>query len=228
LVVSDWYYLVEREQKGPVTEEAIKAAMAAHQFSSETLVWRQGMETWLPANKVPAFAAEAKPLPVSSTPPPVPAKFLKTAAVAPSGGCAVCHSPNVVHGYATLLCQPCRDKLIHRPLPPWLLAAAAVLIMLIPVAATRMPREINADVALERGNAAEARGDHAGAETYYQQALASYPDSPAVLRGLAAAAFHAGDQDTAVNAANKLIGPDGKAAREDRPLIEEIRNAQPK
>lgn len=43
-----WYYAIGNERKGPVSQAEIEALIAGGAITSETLVWREGMSTWLP------------------------------------------------------------------------------------------------------------------------------------------------------------------------------------
>jgi uncharacterized membrane protein len=54
--MSDWYYAVNNEQKGPVNEAELKSQFTAAKLSAETLVWKEGMDNWTPATQVPVFA----------------------------------------------------------------------------------------------------------------------------------------------------------------------------
>jgi len=68
--MSDWYYAADNEQKGPINESELKAHLATNQLPADTLVWKEGMDNWTPANQVPAFTFR---------PPPTPAKVQPTA-----------------------------------------------------------------------------------------------------------------------------------------------------
>lgn len=78
--MSDWYYAVDNEQKGPVNESELKADLAANKIPSDTLVWKDGMESWTPANQVAAFTFRQPPAPAKVQPPALSA----AAAPAPS------------------------------------------------------------------------------------------------------------------------------------------------
>ncbi|MEP1768090.1 MAG: DUF805 domain-containing protein [Sulfitobacter sp.] len=72
-MITDWYYAVEGASVGPVSEEEFKKLIAAGTIHSDTLVWQEGMEDWVPfgradgqntAPSVPPFnAANAPPDP---------------------------------------------------------------------------------------------------------------------------------------------------------------------
>jgi uncharacterized membrane protein len=64
--MSDWYYAVNNEQKGPVNESELKAQFAARKLSPDnTLVWKDGMENWTPAVQVAAFSFREPPPPAT-------------------------------------------------------------------------------------------------------------------------------------------------------------------
>jgi len=67
--MSDWYYAADGEQKGPVNESELKADLASGKVPADTLVWKDGMDNWTPANQVPAFSFRAPPAPAKVQPP---------------------------------------------------------------------------------------------------------------------------------------------------------------
>jgi uncharacterized membrane protein len=66
--MSDWYYAANNEQKGPVNESELKANFASNKLPVDTLVWKDGMENWTPANQVPAFTFRPAPAPAAVQP----------------------------------------------------------------------------------------------------------------------------------------------------------------
>ncbi len=84
--MSDWYYAANNEQKGPVNESELKADLAANKIPADTLVWKDGMDNWTPANQLPAFSFRPAPAPAAVQPPPpgaTPAPGVKVAAAEP-------------------------------------------------------------------------------------------------------------------------------------------------
>ena len=67
--MSDWYYAVDNEQKGPINEAELKEHLAANKYPADTLVWKDGMDNWTPANQVPAFSFRQPPMPAKVQPP---------------------------------------------------------------------------------------------------------------------------------------------------------------
>jgi len=66
--MSDWYYAADNEQKGPINESELKANLAANKLAADTLVWKDGMDNWTPANQVPAFSFRQPPTPAAVQP----------------------------------------------------------------------------------------------------------------------------------------------------------------
>lgn len=66
--MSDWYYAANNEQKGPINESELKANLAANKLPADTLVWKDGMDNWTPANQVPAFSFRQPPSPAAVQP----------------------------------------------------------------------------------------------------------------------------------------------------------------
>jgi hypothetical protein len=73
-----WYYAQGDKEQGPVTLVQIKALIQAGKIKPDDLVWKDGMEDWLPAKTVPGLLSGEAPLPE-----PAAAARAKTAAVAP-------------------------------------------------------------------------------------------------------------------------------------------------
>jgi uncharacterized membrane protein len=69
--MSDWYYAANNEQKGPVNESELKADFAANKLPADTLVWKDGMDNWTPANQLVAFTFRPAPAPAAIQPPSI-------------------------------------------------------------------------------------------------------------------------------------------------------------
>jgi len=67
--MSDWYYAADNEQKGPVSDAELKSSLASSKLPADTLVWRDGMDNWTPANQVSALSEPVKVQPGTSTTP---------------------------------------------------------------------------------------------------------------------------------------------------------------
>jgi hypothetical protein len=48
-----WFYAINNAQFGPCDDPKVKELIAAQQISPSTLVWKEGMSTWMPANETP-------------------------------------------------------------------------------------------------------------------------------------------------------------------------------
>jgi uncharacterized membrane protein len=71
--MSDWYYAVNNEQKGPVNESDLKTQLAGGKLPPETLVWKDGLDNWTPASQVPNFSFREPPAPAFAKLSPTPA-----------------------------------------------------------------------------------------------------------------------------------------------------------
>lgn len=49
---SQWYYVENQERKGPVTESALKQLVSQGVITENTLVWKEGMKDWEPAQTI--------------------------------------------------------------------------------------------------------------------------------------------------------------------------------
>lgn len=70
-----WYYAVANEQQGPVTEDELASLIEQGTVRADTLVWREGMESWadakstVPGVLIPQSWVDAlSPMASSSTP----------------------------------------------------------------------------------------------------------------------------------------------------------------
>ena len=89
--MADWYYASkDNQQIGPVAGEQLAALFHAGEISRETLVWREGLENWLPLRRscdelglqeASAAAAAAVDVPA---PPPAPEASPQPPAVPPA------------------------------------------------------------------------------------------------------------------------------------------------
>jgi uncharacterized RDD family membrane protein YckC len=60
-----WYYAVNNERQGPITEAEFEKFVAEGRIKPETLVWRMGMTEWKPYSAVAAPTAAAPSAPVA-------------------------------------------------------------------------------------------------------------------------------------------------------------------
>jgi hypothetical protein len=73
-----WYCIVDNQQYGPVTEEAMRSWVQAGRVKAGDYVWTEGMVQWRPAGEVPGlFVAPSAPpapqVPPGTQFPPAPA-----------------------------------------------------------------------------------------------------------------------------------------------------------
>lgn len=71
--MSTWHYLNNGAQAGPVSTDELRALISTNAIRPNTLVWRQGMTTWLAADTLTEFAGAAPiPTQIPVAPPPTP------------------------------------------------------------------------------------------------------------------------------------------------------------
>ncbi|MCX7566558.1 DUF805 domain-containing protein [Sulfitobacter sp. F26169L] len=59
---TEWYYAVEGTSHGPVNQAEFERLVSAGTIRSDTLVWQEGMEDWLPYNRAGAASEGAAPM----------------------------------------------------------------------------------------------------------------------------------------------------------------------
>ena len=100
-----WYYAVNQEQKGPVSEEEFQALVAAGTVQPETLVWRDGMSDWA------AYGTLTGAAPAAAAPAAAPgASELRT--------CSECHrqfrAEDMVSYQGRMICAECKPAFFQR------------------------------------------------------------------------------------------------------------------
>lgn len=50
-----WFYYLDEHKYGPLTEDALKEKFKNKELEDYTLIWKDGMASWLPAHKVNIF-----------------------------------------------------------------------------------------------------------------------------------------------------------------------------
>jgi uncharacterized Tic20 family protein len=69
-MATQWFYTEQREQRGPVSFEELKARADQGSLRSDDLVWGEGMPQWKPASQVEDLFASPR-----TAPPPLPGQF---------------------------------------------------------------------------------------------------------------------------------------------------------
>jgi hypothetical protein len=102
--MANWLYLEQEEQKGPVSDEGLRALARKGVITPQTRIWKEGMADWVNAGKVKGLFAPA--------PPPVPGQFTAdkycrncgTGMSAQAVACLSCGCPPV---YGNSFCPHC-------------------------------------------------------------------------------------------------------------------------
>lgn len=71
----DWFYAVNDERKGPVTDAQLPALISAGKISPDTLVWNQSMVDWKPAGQTSLFPSK-NPATSNASPAPRPGEHI--------------------------------------------------------------------------------------------------------------------------------------------------------
>src|SRR5438309_2014804 len=56
-----WFYVQKGQRQGPVDLDQLIGLIDSFKIPSDTLVWRQGQDGWLPADATPEIAAQFPP-----------------------------------------------------------------------------------------------------------------------------------------------------------------------
>ena len=108
----NWFYVDRGEQAGPVTDEQFTQLLQSGKITADTLVWREGLQEWIPHRT--AMAQLNPPPPIVS--PPVPP--IVSDAGAKEVVCAECRktfpaSETIRFGYASV-CSACKPVYLQR------------------------------------------------------------------------------------------------------------------
>jgi hypothetical protein len=68
-----WYFADGDVERGPITEAQLRTLIGTGNLAAEDLVWKEGMEDWMPAGEVPGLFDE-QPAPPGSEEPELPAE----------------------------------------------------------------------------------------------------------------------------------------------------------
>lgn len=70
--MGDWYYIGHYGQLGPLTRDQIDELVQGGVIARDTYVWRQGMDNWLPADRVSELSESFRAAQPFAPPPPPP------------------------------------------------------------------------------------------------------------------------------------------------------------
>jgi TM2 domain-containing membrane protein YozV/ribosomal protein L40E len=100
-MAEQWYFDLGEDEQGPISSGELRQLVADQTINSETLVWKEGMEDWVPASRIKGLFSEKS----SSASPP-----RRKAAPAPSSQgrekayCRACGNEVGVEAVACLSC----------------------------------------------------------------------------------------------------------------------------
>lgn len=82
-MADQWHFSINGNQSGPVSSSELKQLASSGKLSQTDLIWKNGMQDWIPAGKVKGlFSVQANP----ASPPPMPPPISPQPAVRPQGG----------------------------------------------------------------------------------------------------------------------------------------------
>jgi hypothetical protein len=145
----------------------------------------------------------------------------------PPGVCAQCRIQPSQPEYAAPLCITCREGLINFPIPVWVRALGALVVLVMAFSLVTYPGALQAGVAFERGQKAEKAGDFARAVAEYRRAVKRYPDSTGPLVRLTVAEYRAGNLKETVALLDRLQNRDlgsEEAVNELSGIMRELEN----
>jgi len=72
---TDWYYNLDGQRNGPISDDGIKELLADGTLSRESLVWKVGFDNWVP------IAQTTLKMQIATVPPPLPCSVVKNGIV---------------------------------------------------------------------------------------------------------------------------------------------------
>ena len=100
-MADQWYFLLGEDEQGPVSSGELRQHASDRTVTSETLVWKEGMEDWVPASRIKGLFSEKSSS--ASPPPPKAAPALVSQSEAKSY-CRACGNEVGVEAVACLSC----------------------------------------------------------------------------------------------------------------------------
>ena len=89
-MADQWHFSINGNQSGPVSSSELKQLASSGKLSQTDLIWKNGMQDWVPAGKVKGlFSVQAN----TASPPPMPPPISPQPAVRPQGGMPPSFSP---------------------------------------------------------------------------------------------------------------------------------------
>jgi hypothetical protein len=100
-----WFYKVGDNKSGPVTDDALRDLFANNGLPLDTRVWRDGVESWLPARDVQELFPNGVPLNTSLSVPPQSRKWLHDRPAIPIAlaGLAIVFAVQILWGFVSWL-----------------------------------------------------------------------------------------------------------------------------
>ncbi len=104
-----WYYLINQQQYGPITETELADLFRNGTIGYDSYVWAQGMEDWQPAKQVAALAGMLPQIPIAQ------GQVLQTIGPTRPASVTVFGVLNIIFASLTLICTPVAIITIFMP-----------------------------------------------------------------------------------------------------------------
>lgn len=161
----EWFYAKNGQQLGPVSSQEIESLIKDGTISADSLVWREGMAEWKPANEVLTIPAASEqptsspdPEPAASQPEPA-ASEPEPAASQPEPAPAQVAAPAQPHAAGSPIAPGTVDPYLWQSI-------CCIVLCCWPFAIPALIFSLKVNPALERGDLAEAQSASAQAKKW--------------------------------------------------------------
>jgi hypothetical protein len=185
--MSEWYFLFQNDQKGPIPLSALKELFDNGTLPSDALIWTEGMDTWAPSNQVAAFSSSPSTSFVEATHSVEPASL-----------------PQAKEGPG--ISSPQLTKREELKVPLWVKLSAVFVAGVVIYSSAALPWQLPAAFYYERGQQAETQKNYEEAARDYQLSLSYCARSPVVLGRLGVVSVYRSDKATVESVMNRLEG----------------------
>ena len=117
----------------------------------------------------------------------------ETRETTPAPVCVHCKQREPLEGYPTRLCAECRQYFIHYPIPNWIKAFAAGILVVVVFACFSLPRQLSTEINKAKGEKAEGEGRFVTASRAFQKASKDLPGDVELNCHLFICAAYCGD-----------------------------------
>lgn len=120
--------------------------------------------------------------------------------------CRNCNTNPIVEGFPNPLCESCRNKFIHFPIPVWVKGFGAGVLILVVIGLISFPKQIITGIHMKRAEAAIAEKRYLTAENELRKVMVAAPEMKNAKSKMLIASFYTMDLPTLVAMVNGLKG----------------------